>query len=368
MMNNRIAVVLGCNIHWAPYYYRYEKLLLQNKVDFDVIMWNREGRKEKIKGNLLEFSVPDTSNDHNPRKVGKFFSYANFVRKMIKNGNYSKVVFLGLQGCALTLNAGFFSHQYKRQYWVDIRDYHYEWFKPYYMLEKLAIDNSFYAVISSSGFEEFLPPHKYGKIHNIDPMMEDIVSKYSPIKSEKIRISFIGNVRYYDENVRIIDRLGNDDRFVLQYFGPGGEQLGAYCKDHGIYNVHFEGAFDQDKTRELYEKTDIINNVYGNRLVETKTALSNKLYYSLYLELPILVSPNTYMEKISKDKSFSISFQDTVDFADKLYLWYENFQRNKPVRGFETLRAEIEENEHNWIDKFQGFILEEGWKSSGLYR
>lgn len=357
-MDNRIAVVLGCNIHWAPYYYRYERLLLQNKIDFDVIMWNREGKKEKIKGNMIEFDLPDTSNDHDPKKVVKFFSFANFVRKAIKKGNYSKVVFLGLQGCALTLNVGFFLHRFKQCYWVDIRDYHYEWFKPYYMLEKLAIDNSFYAVISSSGFESFLPPHEYGKIHNIDPMMKEIVSNYLPVVSKKIRISFIGNVRYYDENVRILTRLGNDDRFTLQYFGPGGEKLESYCKDHGICNVLFGGAFNQDKTRELYEQTDIINNVYGNELIETKTALSNKLYYSIYLELPILVSPNTYMQEISEDKGFSFAFRDDKNFANDLYYWYEHFQQNKPVSEFAGLRKTIENDEINWKKRFRDFVVQ----------
>ena len=28
----KIAVVLGCNIHWAPYYYRYETLLQKEKL------------------------------------------------------------------------------------------------------------------------------------------------------------------------------------------------------------------------------------------------------------------------------------------------------------------------------------------------
>ena len=64
MDKSKIAIVVGCNIHWAPYYYRYEKFLCDERKRFDVILWNREHIKENVSGRLIEFDILDKSNDH----------------------------------------------------------------------------------------------------------------------------------------------------------------------------------------------------------------------------------------------------------------------------------------------------------------
>ena len=356
--SKRIAVVLGCNIHWAPYYYKYEQILNENNCEFDVILWNRENINENIKENLIQFNMADISNNHNPRKVFKFFAFAKFVKKVIKNGDYEKIIFLGLQGCSLPLNASFFSKHFKDKYWLDIRDYHYEWFKPYYLLEKRVINDSYYTVISSKGFERFLPAHEYGHIHNIDPMMKSILANYNHVNSDVIRISFVGNVRYFDENVAILKHLGNDGRFCLQYFGPGIEKIKTYCNENNIKNVKFEGAFPRERTQHLYEITDIINNVYGNYLTETQTALSNKLYYAIYLKMPILVSSNTYMEEVSRQYGFSYSFTDNENFADGLYNWYMKIKMKEAIPDFKGIRDLVESEESMTKDRLEKFINE----------
>lgn len=356
IINMKVAVILGDNIHRAPYYYRYEKWLCDNHIDFDVIMWNREKVKENCKGNLIEFIMADEGNNKNPLKVFKFFAFSHFVKKTVKKNIYDKVIFLGLTGCAVTLEIAFFKKYYNRKYWLDIRDYHYEWFKPYYWLEKQAIDNAYFVALSSKGFERFLPKHAYGYIHNIDPNMKDICAKFAKTSSDRIRISFIGNVRYYNENVALINSLKNDDRFLLQYFGPGSKKIAEYCKDNNIENVHFEGPFKAEQTRGFYEKTDIINNVYGNTTLETLTALSNKLYYSIYLRLPIMVSPGTFMETVCKPYNIAVSYINCEDFADRLFEWYCFRIKSGADLDYQNLQREVEQEDIAVQERFVEFI------------
>ena len=47
----KVAVILGSNIHWSPYYLRYEKQLNALGQPFDLIIWNREGLAEDVKAN-----------------------------------------------------------------------------------------------------------------------------------------------------------------------------------------------------------------------------------------------------------------------------------------------------------------------------
>lgn len=354
----KIAIVLGCNIHWAPYYYRYEKILKNNNIDFDVILWNREGIDEKIDAKKIEFKVSDISCNKNPFKVLKFFLFANFVKNIIKTKNYSKIIFLGFQGCALTLNANFFINNFKNLYWLDIRDYHYEWFKPYYKLEEKVINSAFDVTISSPGFKKFLPFYNYNYLYNIDPNMNDVILKYNrkPDIRDCIRISFIGNVRYFKENSLLLKSLGNDKRFRLQYFGTGTTTLEDYCIRNRIDNVEFYGQFPQSETVYFYNKTDIINNIYGNQTMEVTTALSNKLYYSICLKLPILVSPKTYMDNFCKQYGFAFVYNAGLDFSDRLYNWYHSFIRKNNDKMFSDAWNCIQKDENRTLNRLYEFI------------
>lgn len=360
----KIAVVLGCNIHWAPYYYRYETLLQKEELDFDLIIWNRENIQEECHAtHVYEYKERDKSCSNDPKKIVKFFGFSTYVKSVIKKNKYTKIVFLGLQGCAATLNAWFYTHSYKDKYYLDIRDYHYEWFYPYYILEKSIIKNAWYTVISSKGFKRFLPQNDYGYIHNIDPHMDEIVKVAGNIYREEgpIRIGFIGNVRYYNENVKLLEILKNDERFVVEYFGAGSENIQEYCKQNGIHNVKFRGRFQQSETAQLYKEVDIINNIYGNSSMETTTALSNKLYYALCLHKPIIVSDNTYMEKLCDQYGISITFKDDESFADYIYKWYCEFRTNLQDRKdkFDELWTMVMKEDKEAMQRFEDFIVEE---------
>ena len=354
----KVAIILGSNIHFAPYYFKYEKMLLERNTPFDLIMWDREHLHETTNADkIYRFTLKDEGNNGHIFKVYKFFLFSNFVRNVIKSQKYTKIIFLGLSGCAPTLGAHYYSAKYKKAYWLDIRDRHYEWLKPYYWLEKQAIENSFCTAISSRRFETFLPKWNYTLVHNIDSNMESIVSNLNKTNSKEIRISFIGHIRYFEENIELINQLANDGRFVLQYFGPGSEKLISYCKKCGIKNVIFVNQrFNVNETIDFYSKTDVINNVYGNRRIETKAALSNKLYYSVYLHMPIIVSPRTYMEEISTAWGIGISFIPEERFADKLYDFYKGIILMKNGTLFQSAKKTIEKDESVFQKQFSLFL------------
>lgn len=358
----KTAIILGSNIHWAPYYYRYEKCLLEANTEFDLIYWNREGIPEESKANLIQFTIPDVSNNKNPFKVWKFIAFSNFVKRTIRKNKYDKLIFLGTHGCAVSFCAGYLSKHYCGKLWIDIRDNQYEWFPPFYWGEKKSIEASYETVISSFAYTRFLPEHDYLHIHNIDPNASEMIRNFNHIPDElgRIRISFIGNVRYYDQNKRLINLLGNDDRFVLQYYGKGSETLQAYCSENHITNVDFYGTFSQEETIRFYEKTDIINNMYGNETMNLQLALSNKLYYSLFLELPILVSDHTLMQELTEEYKIGFTFVDDVHFADRLYNWYQSVQRDKSICRFGELWNRVYQEDCNCIKRLEAFLAADG--------
>lgn len=326
----KICVVIPSNIYAAPYYYIYENILTDLNSNFDVIIWDRDIIDEPVKGNKIALKLKDTASDGRKTKIIKYFKFAHFVKKQLKKNEYDKLIFLGTNGGTVALLSNFISKNYKNKYWLDIRDYTFEWFKPYRMAIYNAIKSSDKCTISSPAYRDFLPEHNYIQTHNIDlRSIESCKSRHRESNKKPIRIGFIGNIRYYEENLKILDVLKNDDRFIMQYYGAHSEKLEKYCYDNNITNVDFHGRFSPNETPNFYKKIDIINNIYGNGKIELCTALSNKLYYAAGLHIPILVSSNTYMEKISSEYGFGFTFDyEDKNIADKLYNWYLILDKN----------------------------------------
>lgn len=360
-MNNKVCIILPCNIYITPYYFLYEQLLDKMNVKFDLIIWNRDGIKENSKGRIISYNLPDKANDGNRSKVYKFLKFASFVKKVIKKNKYEKLLILGSYAGTAALLANFLEKKYKKNYWFDIRDYTYEWFKPYYWAMCKAIKFSYRTAISSAGYEVFLPKHEYIHAHNIDRQMIEKCKKIQLSRNlnDPIRISFIGNVRYYDENVKLLNLFKNDTRFILQYYGAQSEQLKSYCEINKIYNVDFYGRFNPVQTAEFYAKTDIINNVYGNTGVELTTALSNKLYFAASLHMPILVSKNTLMEKIACGYNFGWAVDSSdSNLTNSIYDWYKNIDINMMRSGCNEFMDKVLKDEEGFKHSLSQFLIE----------
>lgn len=354
--NNKIAVIIGANLRWTPFYYRYERILRENKVDYDLIIWDREQNEYDSNRKMIKFERVDQTNDNNPQKVFLFFEFSRFIKKQIKKNKYSKLLFLGTYAGIPALLSRFLKKNYQNRYWIDIRDITYETFFPFYKMEEQAIKYAKYTVLSSHGFEAHLPKNEYYYIHNIDPSMDEVLSKYHHEfdPDGKIRISYIGNIGFLDEVKRFISLFGNDERFCLGFYGNGSEKVESFCKENGFCNISFHGGFSREETVEFYNKTDIVYNVYGNSSVNLRSAVSNKLYYALRLELPIIVSPSTFMSDISRKYNIGIEYNNESSFPDQLYFWYKNF--NVTNASFQKAWEEYFREDKSTIDKLVEFV------------
>ena len=99
--------------------------------------------------------------------------------------------------------------------------------------------------------------------------------------------------------------------------------MSKYIAQASCERIKFYGPYKPAEKVGIMENVDILFNAYGfgNKLVDY--ALSNKLYDSFYMRIPLLTSPNTAMSEEAGDFSFDIDF-DKVDSLDGLYEWYCN--------------------------------------------
>ena len=164
-----------------------------------------------------------------------------------------------------------------------------------------------------------------------------------------IRISFVGTIRFIEMDIKILNLFKNDDRFLICYYGSGSDTLKKYCEKNQIKNVDFHERFNPDETLSFYSKTNIINNLYGNNSPFLDYALSNKLYHSAQLLIPILVCPNTYMEEITKKYGMGFVLDVNNKHAPNvLFEQYKKFDFNSMKNGAELFLKNVRKDNEKW--------------------
>ena len=358
----KVCIISFCNIYVLPYASTYIERTIENGNDCTLLFWD----KDAVNG--------DNDQYPNCRKVcfqkkmtpkssatDKFFGYCGatlLFNKELKMNDYDRIVFLQTHAaisCYPRLQ------KYRKKYIVDIRDYTLENHTIYSELERKVINEAYCTVISSPAYRTFLPTGEYVVAHNYSPFSEKVIRKIREnthfSKTGTIGISFIGTIRFLEMDKKILSLFSNDSRFSINYFGTGSDILKTFCEENNITNVKFHGGFSPDNTADFYVETDVINNLYGNHNPFLDYALSNKLYHAAQLHMPILVCPNTYMEKITTEYCMGYVFDvNRAESPNEFYKWFVNIDRNMLARGADEFLDMVTEDNSKYINTIDSFL------------
>lgn len=373
----KVCFVCLDNLMKLPYLYKYTDLM---NCKYDIIYWNRMLLEEQCgaeKYYPLNYSTPPHS-----VKAKKMYGYLKFKRyatKILKENNYSLVILLN-STVAVLLNQVLLK-KYEGKYVIDIRDYSYEHIRYFYSLEDKLIQNANSCVISSPGYREFLPQNDYYLVHNFPKITEEKLMRYQK-KREKyneerrkknnmpINLTYVGDVRFVEQDKKVLRYFGNDDRFCIRYIGLGTEVLEAFCKEEKIENTFFHGMFKPNDIFDYYVEADAVLNLYGNNTPLLDYALSNKLYFAALLSIPILVCSGTYMEKISKQYGFGYTIDSYTDVKvkDDFVKFYINLDREKFSKNCNFFIEKVRRDEERFNFHFCNLFKElEKFNSHGGY-
>lgn len=333
----KALVILADNIYLTPYLKFYTDLLDNCNFNYDVIYWDKNNNEIVNKSNYIRFRI--TSRNKVNKLVG-YFKYRRYIKKIEKNKKYDLII--PLHSIVTFIIFDMLLKKYKRRYIYDVRDYSYERFYMFRYVQKKIVKNSLINVISSKGYKKFLPKEKYFVIHNLPNNNYENFKQLNNTTNEKIQISYIGLIRFMEQNKKILKFFKNDNRFCINFIGTNANQLKKFCCDNNINNVNLIDTFNSELTLNYYEKTDIIMNLYGNNTPLLEYALSNKLYYSACLYKPILVCDNTYMEKVSKKYNigFTIKMKSEKE-KDELYEFMKKLDRKNFINNCNRFMEEV---------------------------
>lgn len=344
---NKVLLVSLNNIYATPYLQTYIFKDVSN--EYTLFYWNRDNIEEKYEGvELLPLKI--TENKLKNKFINKFqtiIKYWKFKRRLkqhLKKYNYNKIVFLNNVPAVLMYR--FIIKNYSNNYIIDIRDYTLESNYFFYEIQKRLINNSYITVLSSSAYKNFLPVFdKYFISHNYTNIKK--INFNNGENNNKIIISNIGYIRFMEENKKLIRDFANNKDFEIRFIGKGSNLLKDFCEKNNIKNVVLKDRFDPKDTLKHFLEADIINNVYGNNNKYLDFALSNKLYYAAQIKKPILVSENTYMEKVTKKYNFGITYKDNEEnVANYVLNQYKKIDKTLLQRGADDF-LEIVKKENN---------------------
>ncbi len=344
----KVLIVGFAKIKYMPYLKLYLENLSREKNEVHLVYWNRDEQAEDLTSvegiKLYEFKSYQEDEVSKTWKIKNFLKFKKFVKSILKD-DFDFIVVLQSVTAVLLFDI-LVSKRFKEKYIYDYRDSTYENIGVYKKLVSKLVSFSYATFVSSRGFQKYLPQSKKIKFtHNI--LSEDFdycnSQKEGKSFSDKIRIGFWGFLREEAVNLKIIEKISQDARFELHYYGreqKTARNLKNYVVDNGIKNVFFHGEYEPREKYEFLKNTDIIHNIYSED--KMLRATSNKFYDGVIFKTPQICMQGSYMGKCVSDAGIGIAidpFKD--DFIDELYAYYKKFDRNQLSENCKTVLAEI---------------------------
>ncbi|MDY0257245.1 hypothetical protein [Gudongella oleilytica] len=319
----KIALICPSNMLYMPYVDNYTKILEENNADYSVINWDRFKTEKES-----DFTYRDSKIGHQ-RSFFDYFKYSRFVLNILKKNNYEKIIVFGIQ--LVFFLKRYLIREYGNKYIIDIRD-HNRIIK-YFNIEK-SINNSYFTVLSSPGYKEWLPEsNKYVINHNSQIESLDELREVKPFDlsiNNRIFVGCIGALRDFKINIDFIESLKSSSMVELNYHGAGiiNEDISRYLIEHSIKNVYLTGRYNKDEELKLYNKNDVINVLRYNDGINNKTALPNRLYNATIYGKPMLAFKGTQLAEIIEKYNLGLIIESFESIEENIIYYYMNFDVN----------------------------------------
>ena len=218
--------------------------------------------------------------------------------------------------------------------------------------EKKAFKNVDYLVVTSPKFYDM----HYKDLISKERMLfipnepdTQVFENYHKKVDGPFTVGFIGGIRYLKQMKMLVD-VANEVGCNVLFAGAGGtsteyDEIKKYCE--GMDNVTFTGRYNYDtEIAGLYGKVDCVYAVYDADNPNVKIAIPNKLYESIFCELPIIVAKGTYLAELVEEWGVGAS----VSHEDKKELKQVIRRMKDDLEYRHMLVQKCTENKNNQID------------------
>ena len=347
---SKVAIVCASDLSRMTMASVYTEYLESNNIPYDIIYVDKYKDASPFGANgYYPFNVEGYENASFPVKLMHYWKMRKFVAFLLKENAYEFVIVWG--ELATFLFADVLKKYVPKRFCVNIRDY---FFNHIFFVQsrlKLAIKNANFFTVSSEAYLDFLPKGNSLVMHSLNKKLLSDIKPVSKLreKNEPIRITYIGLIARLPYAYKMIDELGNDERFELIFAGIGSEQIDEYIKGKDIKNIRTHGRFPATETKNFLMETDILYNLYGYNNRHFDLALSIKLYYAISMNIPIMVFDGTFTQKVAEKCgiAFTLHGEEYVGLGDRLYRWYHGLSLEEISGKCNQFLKEVDESQLN---------------------
>lgn len=361
-----VGIVCFWDRYATPYLTKYENLLQEQGVDYEVIFWNRltepaettitqeEGEKYVYINQYCKMGL---------KKITSFLLWRLKVIKVLKSKKYSHLILLSTMPAVLTMD--YILKNYQNNYIFDIRDYTLEANFIFRKLVMRVIRHSCLTPISSRGYLTWLEPSEKIMVNHNITIGESHEFEAPSFSDGKIRFSFVGNIRLDTQTRAMLILLGKSERIEQHYYGrilPNCD-IEEIIKNEGLTNVYLHGPFIKEDKLKIYQDTDMINTVYVNAEHEKdiplgdSTPLPNRLYDALVFYRPLITSKGTYLAKLSDKYHLGVNINGFDSNIESQILDYvNNFNKVEFAKGCDELKHIVMKEESDFIDEINSIF------------
>ncbi|WP_218687973.1 glycosyltransferase family protein [Saccharococcus caldoxylosilyticus] len=354
------GIIVLINITYCPYVHKYIDVLSEIGEDFEVIYWNRLNKSDaNPEWKTHEFNLHSQLNKNKLLKIKDFYEYRKFIKRIIRERKYDKLIVLTtLTGIML---ADILLSEFRGRYILDIRDYTFDRLPGFRHIEEKLISHSDFTAISSEGFKTFLPKgYEYVIAHNF--LYSDIEAMKSFKKrkweiNQPINLDFLGSIRHFELDSKLVETFAKDSRFSISYHGdgPSYEKLKSFCEENQ-FNVQFTGPFNKNDKPKLLSNVDIINAYYGEDSFINQYALSNKFYDSIIYKIPLLANSKLYSGKLVEKYKTGISVNlNEEGICDRVYEEFIRFDFDQFYERCSEILESILDEDRYYCDRIAKF-------------
>jgi len=311
-----IAMILTNGFDPDPRVYKEAKSLTKLGHSVTILCWDRAGEytdkpKEIIDGiNIVRF-FGNTKYGSGYKQAFKFLNFKDDVYNYIKDKNFNAIhchdfdgLFIGYAiNKKLKLKLVYDEHDLFNLYFYDRRGIVNKLISNFIVIREkqmLKLVDT-HIVVTPKMAELYEKISKKVVVVNNAPY-KDLFKNIEKTESNKLRIGFIGSVRYYDEMKVLVDicqKYKDDVEVIICGRGIHSDKLAEYSKD--LSNVKIKGAYNIKQLEELYRNIDVTYAFYpGNTAT---ISMPNKFYESVITETPIIANRDTeFGYEVDKNK------------------------------------------------------------------
>lgn len=301
-----IAMILTNGFDPDPRVYKEAKSLTKLGHKITILCWDREGvyvdkPEENLDGIKIVRFFGNAQYGSGYKQAFKFLNFKKDVYNYLKDKDFEALHCHDFDGLFIGFGINkklklklvydehdlFYMYFYNRSGFLNKCIYNFIISMEKHMLKKVDI----HIVVTPKMKELYSKISKNIYIVNNAPY-KNLFNNIEKTPSDKLRIGFIGSVRYYDEMKALIDASQKYSKFVqIVVCGRGiyAEKLAEYSKNFS--NVEIRGTYHINELEELYRNIDITYAFYPG---DTATiSMPNKFYESIITETPVIANKVT---------------------------------------------------------------------------